>query len=129
MKEMKLYLKPEPETEPEKTAKKRKKPKHEFSKVVIVLFVVASLVYTSISYILAFMGLETVEGLSAEIVRVMWGTDGLIFLCYAGQNGIRAWSKNKYLNKKDGENYGNETGTTGFSSTDYSVSDSRYEED
>ena len=103
--------------------------KTEFSKVVITLFIVASLVYTSISYILAFMGLETVEGLSAEIVRVMWGTDGLIFICYAGQNGIRAWSKNKYLNKKDGENCGNETGTAGFSQKDYSVSDSRYEED
>ena len=98
--------------------------KREFSKVVIVLFVVASLVYTSVSYILAFMGLETVEGLSAEIVRVMWGTDGLIFLCYAGQNGIRAWSKNKY----GGENCGNETGTAGFSQKDYSLSDSRYEE-
>ena len=101
--------------------------KREFSKVVIVLFVVASLVYTSVSYILAFMGLETVEGLSAEIVRVMWGTDGLIFLCYAGQNGIRAWSKNKYL-RKEVEMYGNERRTTEFSSTDYSISDSRYEE-
>ena len=98
--------------------------KREFSKVVIILFVVASFVYTSVSYILAFMGLETVEGLSAEIVRVMWGTDGLIFICYAGQNGIRAWSKNKY----GGENYGNETGTAGFSQKDYSLSDSRYEE-
>ena len=129
MKQMEMYLKPEHETENQKkTTKKRKK--REFSKVVIVLFVVASLVYTSVSYILAFMGLETVEGLSAEIVRVMWGTDGLIFLCYAGQNGIRAWSKNKYLNsRKDGEIYGNETGTTGFSQKDYSLSDSRYEED
>ena len=129
MKQMEMYIKSEHETENQKkTAKKRKKPKREFSKVVIVLFVVASLVYTSISYILAFMGLETVEGLSAEIVRVMWGTDGLIFLCYAGQNGIRAWSKNKYL-RKEVEMYGNERRTTEFSSTDYSISDSRYEED
>ena len=124
MKEAELYIKPT-------YAKKRpsKKPKREFSKVVLTLFIVASLVYTSVSYILAFMGLETVEGLSAEIVRVMWGTDGLIFLCYAGQNGIRAWSKNKYLNnRRDGEIYGNETGTEGFSQKDYSLSDSRYEE-
>lgn len=129
MKEMGIYIKPEHEPENQKkTAKKRKKTKREFSKIVIVLFVVASLVYTSVSYILAFMGLETVEGLSAEIVRVMWGTDGLIFLCYAGQNGIRAWSKNKYL-RKEVEMYGNERRTTEFSSTDYSISDSRYEED
>lgn len=129
MKQMEMYIKPERKPENQKkTTKKRKKTKREFSKVVIVLFVVASLVYTSVSYILAFMGLETVEGLSAEIVRVMWGTDGLIFLCYAGQNGIRAWSKNKYL-RKEVEMYGDERRTTEFSSTNYSISDSRYEED
>ena len=108
--------------------------KTEFSKIVIICFFVASLVYTALSYILAFCGLNTVEGLSQTIVQTMWGVSGISFICYAGQNGIRAWSKNKWLAKAQLESeevsavYGNSYTTTGISFEDCTVSDSRYED-
>lgn len=109
------------------------KKKTEFSKIVIICFFAASLVYTAMSYILAFCGMNTVEGLSQTIVRTMWGVSGISFICYAGQNGIRAWSKNKWLSKAHLESeevsaYGNSSTTAGISFEDCTVSDSRYEE-
>lgn len=101
------------------------KNKKEFSKKIISVFLFSGIIFTALSYVLAFMGLETVEELSSEIVRTIWGTDGLVFLCYTTQNGIRAWSRNKY----GGGNYGDKERTEGISFSDYPVSESRYEED
>ncbi len=101
------------------------KKKAEFSKIIIMIFLFSGLLFTSLSYILSFMGLYAVEELSSEIVRAIWGTDGLVFLCYTTQNGIRAWSRNKY----GGGNYGDKERTEGISFSDYPVSESRYEED
>lgn len=97
----------------------------EFSKMIISVFLFSGIIFTALSYVLAFMGMETVEELSIEIVKTIWGTDGLVFFCYTTQNGIRAWSRNKY----GGENYGNAERTEGFSCENYPVSESRYEED
>lgn len=74
--------------------------KIEFSKIVVSTFFVASVVFTALSYVLAFCGLETVEGLSQTIVKTSWTVSGISFFAYTGQNGIRAWSKNKWLAKE-----------------------------
>ena len=52
----------------------KKKPKMEFSKKWLIGCVIISLVYTTLSYILAFKGLDTVEQLSIEILQTLWGT-------------------------------------------------------
>lgn len=93
----------------EQKAKKR----IEYSKIIVTCFFLASIAFTGLSYVLAFLGLNTVEGLSQTIVRTSWSVSGISFLAYAGQNGIRAWSKNKWLAKEQIKNSGNGADTYG----------------
>ena len=44
--------------------------KMEFSKKWLIGCVAVSLIYTTLSYILAFMGLDTVEALSIEVLHL-----------------------------------------------------------
>lgn len=76
-------------------AKTSKKPLEFMQKILIAMYV-ASIVYTSFSYILAFLGKDTVEALSATIVTTLWTADAAASLGYIIQNSVRAWSKNKY---------------------------------
>lgn len=93
----------------EQKAKKR----IEYSKIIVTCFFLASIAFTGLSYVLAFLGLNTVEGLSQTIVRTSWSVSGISFFAYAGQNGIRAWSKNKWLAKEQIKNSGNGADTYG----------------
>jgi hypothetical protein len=45
-----------------------KNKKMEFSKKWLIGCIIISIFYTSLSYILAFLGMDTVENLSAEIL-------------------------------------------------------------
>lgn len=74
----------------------KKKPKMEFSKKWLIGCIVVSLVYTTLSYILAFKGLDTVEALSIEIIQTLWGTSAVSFVFYCGQNGVRAYTSSKW---------------------------------
>ena len=93
----------------EQKAKKR----IEYSKIIVTCFFIASIAFTGLSYVLAFLGLNTVEGLSQTIVRTSWSVSGISFFAYAGQNGIRAWSKNKWLAKEQIKNSENGADTYG----------------
>lgn len=74
----------------------KKKPKMEFSKKWLIGCVIISLVYTTLSYILAFKGLDTVEQLSIEILQTLWGTSAVSFVFYCGQNSVRAYTSSKW---------------------------------
>jgi hypothetical protein len=75
--------------------KKIKKPL-EFSQKVLLAMIIVSIIFTSLSYILAFLDKQTVESLSSTIVSVLWTSDFIALLGYNAQNIVRAWSKNKY---------------------------------
>lgn len=73
-----------------------RKQKIEFSKKWLIGCIIVSIVYTTLSYILAFCGKDTVENLSIEIIQTLWGTSAISFVFYCGQNGIRAFTGSKW---------------------------------
>lgn len=77
-------------------SRKRKEQKIEFSKKLLVALLAISFFFTLLSYVLAFLGKETVENLSIEILRIIWLTDGIGVSAYSILNGTRAYSLNKY---------------------------------
>ena len=70
--------------------------KMEFSKKWLIGCIIISIFYTSLSYILAFLGMDTVENLSAEILQVLWGASSISFVFYCGQNSVRAYTSSKW---------------------------------
>ena len=81
----------------------KKKPQHykpkqkmEFSKKWLIGCIAISLVYTLLSYILAFFDKNTVEALSIEVINTLWGTSGISFIGYVLQNSVRAFTSSKF---------------------------------
>jgi hypothetical protein len=69
----------------------------EFTQKVLIALLVITVVFISNSYVLAYLGLDAVESLSIEISRWIFGSDVAGLLLYGAQNGIRAWTWNKYV--------------------------------
>ena len=88
----------------------KKKPQHykpkqkmEFSKKWLIGCIAISLVYTLLSYILAFFDKNTVEALSIEVINTLWGTSGISFIGYVLQNSVRAFTSSKFGIPKEEE--------------------------
>ena len=102
-----------------------KKKKLEFMQAVVLITLFLCFLWVTLSYILAFLEKpDTLENLSGSVASVTI----VAILGYSGTNCVRASSYNKYR-RKDGDEYGDTTGTEGISFEDYPVSESRYEED
>ena len=76
--------------------KKNNKKKMEFSKKWLIGCIIISLIFTTLSYILAFLDKNTVETLSIEIINTLWGTSAISFIFYCGQNGVRAYTGSRW---------------------------------
>ena len=72
------------------------KKKMEFSKKWLIGCIAISLIYTLLSYILAFFDKNTVEALSIEVINTLWGTSGISFIGYILQNSVRAFTSSKF---------------------------------
>lgn len=77
---------------------KKKKPKMESSKKWLIACIVISVMFTSLSYILAMFDKNPVENLSIETIRMLWAVDGVSFIGYNMQNCFRAFA---YKNKSE----------------------------
>ncbi len=75
---------------------KKKKRKMEFSKKWLIWCVIISIIFSLLSYILAFFDKNTVESLSATIIETLWGTSGISFVGYVLQNSVRAYTSSKF---------------------------------
>lgn len=95
----------------------RKKAKLEFSKLWLIGCVVLSVLYTTMSYILAWFDKNTVETLSIQVLETMWGVSGVSFVGYVLQNSVRAFTASKFgipggeNNVKQDNNDDNKLGT------------------
>lgn len=76
--------------------KTKKRNKMEFSKKWLIWCVIISIIFSLLSYILAFFDKNTVESLSATIIETLWGTSGISFIGYALQNCVRAYTASKF---------------------------------
>lgn len=79
------------------------KKKMEFSKKWLIGCIIISLIYTLLSYILAFFDKNTVEALSIEVINTLWGTSGISFIGYILQNSVRAFTSSKFGIPKEEE--------------------------
>ena len=83
----------------------------EFSKTWLIWCVIISIIFSLLSYILAFFDKNTVESLSATIIETLWGTSGISFVGYVLQNSVRAYTSSKFglptENDEDGDNSDN----------------------
>lgn len=68
---------------------------------------IISIIFSLLSYILAFFDKNTVESLSATIIETLWGTSGISFVGYVLQNSVRAYTSSKFglpqNNSEDGD--------------------------
>lgn len=91
--------------------KTKKRNKMEFSKKWLIWCVIISIIFSLLSYILAFFDKNTVESLSATIIETLWGTSGISFVGYVLQNSVRAYTSSKFglptENDEDGDNSDN----------------------
>jgi hypothetical protein len=76
------------------------KPKLEFSKLWLIACMCATGVFCLLSYVLAFLERDTVQELSIAIMQTLCAVDGVSFVGYNVQNIARAWSMNKYMEKR-----------------------------
>ena len=95
-----------------KAQRYKSKPKMEFSKKWLIWCVIISIIFSLLSYILAFFDKNTVESLSATIIETLWGTSGISFIGYVLQNSVRAYTSSKFglpqdNNSQDGDNSDN----------------------
>lgn len=89
--------------------KLKAKQKIEFSKKWLIICVIVSIFYTSLSYILSWFDKNALETLSSEIINVLWGTSGISFVGYALQNCCRAYTSSKFgIPNEDNEYKNNE---------------------
>lgn len=98
---------------------KRRKKSLQFSKAWLIGCITISLVYTTLSYVLAFLDKSTVESLSMTIIETLWNTTGGSFAAYALQNCVRAVAQDFGLKLKPLQEGGESNGVvqnSGFSS-------------
>lgn len=84
--------------------------KMEFSKKWLIGCIIVSVIFSLLSYILAFLDKSTVESLSTTIIDTLWGTSGISFVGYALQNCVRAYTASKFglpTNEMQGSKNGN----------------------
>ena len=84
--------------------------KMEFSKKWLIGCIIVSIVFSLLSYILAFLDKNTAESLSITIIETLWGTSGISFVGYALQNCMRAYTASKFglpTNETQGSKNGN----------------------
>lgn len=85
--------------------------KMEFSKKWLIGCIIVSVIFSLLSYILAFLDKSTVESLSTTIIDTLWGTSGISFVGYALQNCVRAYTASKFgipkddIKEEESENY------------------------
>lgn len=84
--------------------KTKEKKKIEFSKKWLITSLIVSIVYTTLSYVLAWFDKNTVEALSIQIIETLWGTSGIAFVGYALQNCCRAYTASKFGIPKENQN-------------------------
>ena len=87
--------------------KMKKQNKMEFSKKWLIWCVIISIIFSLLSYILAFFDKNTVENLSISIIEILWGTSGISFVGYVLQNSVRAYTSSKFglpQDNEDGDN-------------------------
>lgn len=83
--------------------KKARRKRLEFYQCWLLICLIFTVLACVASYVLAFLGLETVSELSVALVDKMMTIDAVSMLGYAGQNGVRAWAADKYgYNKPEG---------------------------
>lgn len=83
--------------------KQKKNKKTEFSKKWLIGCIVASVIFTTLSYVLSFFDKQPLETLSSTIIETLWGTSGISFVGYALQNSVRAYTASKFGIPKEGE--------------------------
>lgn len=76
--------------------RKLKRKRLEFYQCWLVICLVFTIAACMASYVLAFLGLDTVSEVSVALVDKMMTIDAVSMLGYAGQNGVRAWAADKY---------------------------------
>lgn len=87
--------------------KKLKKKKHlEFYQKWIVVCMCVTIASVVTSFVLAFMGMDTVQELSITMVNQVLTMDMFTILGYAFQNSARAYVADRYGMKKDDEEIG-----------------------
>lgn len=74
----------------------QKRKRLEFYQRWLVACMCVTIAACFLSYILAFLGLDTVSELSVALVDKMMAVDVVSMLGYAGQNSVRAWAADKY---------------------------------
>ena len=84
------------ERRPKSKGTKKRRKKGEFSKRWLIACILVSTIYTTVSYILAFLDKQPLETLSAAIIETLWGTSGISFVGYALQNSARAYTSSKF---------------------------------
>lgn len=119
--------KPQDNHKLERRKGKRGKRRLQFSKAWLIGCITISLVYTTLSYVLAFLDKSTVESLSMTIIETLWNTTGGSFAAYALQNCVRAVAQDFGLKLKPlegGESDGvvQNSGFSSFGSDDHSGS-------
>ncbi len=82
---------------------KKKKKRLEFYQKWIVVCMVVTILSVATSFVLAFMGLDTVQELSITMVNQVLTMDSFTILGYAFQNSARAYVADRYGYKKDDE--------------------------
>ncbi len=85
---------------------RKRRRKHEFSKIWLMVCIALSVVFTASSYVLAAFDRDPVSELSSALLETVWGTSGVSFIGYALQNSVRAYTASKFGipdSKKGGE--------------------------
>lgn len=82
---------------------KKNKRKLEFYQKWIVVCMCVTIMAVATSFVLAFMGLNTVQELSISMVNQVLTMDMFTILGYAFQNSARAYVADKYGYKKNEE--------------------------
>ncbi len=82
---------------------KKKKKRLEFYQKWIVVCMCVTIAAVATSFVLAFMGMDTVQELSISMVNQVLTMDMFTILGYAFQNSARAYVADKYSYKKDEE--------------------------
>lgn len=87
---------PAPYTERRRTPRKKPRKKLEFFQKVIIVLVVLSSLTTAASYVLAAFDKQTVETLSTEVFKTLWGGTEVGLGAYALLHSVRAVTSAKY---------------------------------
>ena len=85
---------------------KKKKRRLEFYQKWIVVCMVVTIAAVATSFVLAFLGMDTVQELSITMVNQVLTMDMFTILGYAFQNSARAYVADRYGMKRDDEEIG-----------------------